>query len=1304
MRSVGSARSGMRFEGTERYAVVRSIGTGGMGVVFEALDRETRARVALKTLTSLTAEQLLRFKREFRSLQGLAHPNLVQLHELVEHRGQWFFAMELVEGVDFLSWVRTGPAAPHGTPSDGTPSDGTPSDGTLQDTPPGHTPPGHTARSPAADLPTLVLPPPDASAALRTPLPLPPEEVPGGPRPYDEGRLRDALRQLAEGLAALHQDRKVHRDIKPSNIRVTPAGRVVLLDFGLVADAGRADALDAGVVLGTPAYMAPEQGEVAAAVGPASDWYSLGVLLFEALTGRKPFRGSRRELAVLKRHLVPQPRALQADVPEDLDALCRALLQPEPHARPTGAEVLRRLGAPPCERRPGRAALPAPFVGREPELARLRQAWARSRAGACEGVLLEGDSGIGKTALARHFLEALAAGPEAPAVLRARCFDRESVRFKALDGVVDDAGVLLRQLPPDALEALWPPDAPLLAHAFPVLRLGRLALAPPPGGPAPDAPSSELRGRLFAAFRALLAALGRLRPLALCIDDLQWADPDSFALLAELVSGPDAPPLLLLATARTGAWEKVPGLAQALGPAPTRVRLEGLGPHEASRLADALRAGAAEGRAAEGRGEGRGPPGALLPDVAQAAGHPLFIAELVRVSREGGRTGLSLDEALRARVEALSPPSREVLELVALAGVPLPQQVVAEAAGVELAALQRTLAALAEQQSVQVHGTRRSDPVELQHDRLRQAVVRTLPEARRAPLHARLALALQAAGADPELLAWHLEGAGRPAEALALARRAADGALAALAFERAARLYRWALALGARAHPGQGGEGGVPGEAELRVALAHALAASGHGGEAGEAYLAAARVPGVADPLDLERRAADQLLRSGRIDEGKAVMGRVLRSVGLSYPAGPASALAQLLVERGRVALAGPLRARERADVPAERLRRMDITWSAAAGLSMAEVLTGVLFYTRFVRQALAAGEPVRLARALAIEASVQGIGALDAEARTAALTARARALAERTGDLHAQGILAQHLTMAAYQDGRARLAVERAQQAEALLAGLPGAAHEVASARMLRASALYQLGDWGELRARVLEWAREADARGDRYGGAAVRSLVGCTAWLVPDAPEEARRQVAGAMRLWSQQGVHLQHLSALWALASVDLYEGRAGSASAQLQAALPGLRRSGLLRAVHVRDGLGELTARVAVALAQETGDARPLRAAVDRTIPAPSRYRTPQLRMFSALLHAGAAGARGDAERAVALLASAERFAEAAEARLHGAAARWRRGQLLGGAAGAALAAGARALFTAEGVRRPEAMLGMLLPGFPAPPRP
>src|SRR5262245_15258073 len=187
---------------TRRFQIVRWLGAGGMGVVFEALDVRRGTRVALKRIRRLGPEALLRFKTEFRALQGLQHPNLVQLDELFCDRGQWFFTMELIDGADFLAHVAASAGACElaGTH---TLDDGA---GCASGSAGAHGAEPWRASTPGAMAGT-------PSCAPR--------------RCFDEHRLRHALAQLAQGVTALHAAGKVHRDIKPSNVLVGPDGRVV---------------------------------------------------------------------------------------------------------------------------------------------------------------------------------------------------------------------------------------------------------------------------------------------------------------------------------------------------------------------------------------------------------------------------------------------------------------------------------------------------------------------------------------------------------------------------------------------------------------------------------------------------------------------------------------------------------------------------------------------------------------------------------------------------------------------------------------------------------------------------------------------------------------------------------------------------------------------------------------------------------------------------------------------------------------------------------------------------------------------
>lgn len=177
----------------DRFEVKRTIGKGGMGVVYEAYDNELHAPVALKTLSAMSAESLLMFKREFRIFQNLNHPNLCNLGELLSAGDQWFFSMELINGENFLEYVRSVPLR---------------ADDHLE-----------TVRMPKSS-PALDAEPTPEPTLVRSIY-------------FNQPRLKSALCQVARGLLALHDAGTVHRDVKPSNVLVSDDDRVVILDYGV---------------------------------------------------------------------------------------------------------------------------------------------------------------------------------------------------------------------------------------------------------------------------------------------------------------------------------------------------------------------------------------------------------------------------------------------------------------------------------------------------------------------------------------------------------------------------------------------------------------------------------------------------------------------------------------------------------------------------------------------------------------------------------------------------------------------------------------------------------------------------------------------------------------------------------------------------------------------------------------------------------------------------------------------------------------------------------------------------------------
>jgi hypothetical protein len=240
----------------------------------------------------------------------------------------------------------------------------------------------------------------------------------GRARGRSMSRACPALQQLVDGVLALHAAGILHRDLKPSNVLVTHAGHVVILDFGLAATTTELAPTGNDGRFGPPAYMSPEQAR-GGALTMASDWYAIGVMLYEALAGQLPFSGSSSDmLAARLNRDVRDPRSLRADLP-DLAALALALLHRNPTARPNGFQIARLLDLDPQSADGPRHVLGGAFVGRTDQLSSLRQAFELARTGRTVVAHVHGPSGYGKTTLVRRFLSSLSLEHEVGALLRA---------------------------------------------------------------------------------------------------------------------------------------------------------------------------------------------------------------------------------------------------------------------------------------------------------------------------------------------------------------------------------------------------------------------------------------------------------------------------------------------------------------------------------------------------------------------------------------------------------------------------------------------------------------------------------------------------------------------------------------------------------------------------------------------------------------------------------------------------------------------------------------------------------------------
>ena len=492
----------------------------------------------------------------------------------------------------------------------------------------------------------------------------------------------------------------------------------------------------------------------------------------------------------------------------------------------------------------------------------------------------------------------------------------------------------------------------------------------------------ELRYRAFAALRDLLTRLGDRHRLVIVIDDLHWSDADSLSLLAHLLRPPDPPQLLLVVTARTGdVVASLPGDVRSL-------HVDRLAMEDARELAARL------------LGRNSGSTGAADVIAEEAAGHPMFIDVLVRhaaLSPGDEPRAPRLDDALRAHVARLDAAARRLLGIVCLVGAPLTQDASAHASHLDAAELSRALAMLRVASLVRTTGPRLSDAVEPFHDRVREAVVPSIEPAVRRDLHRRIASTLELSRAgDHEVLAVHWRGAGDAKRACEHLIEAAEEAVRALAFNRAARLYASALEL-------------LPAEdaarrSQVRKARGDALANSGEGILAAEEYERAAEGATGAEALDLRRRAAEQLLRCGVAERGLAALGAVLAAVGMRVPDTFLGAIVQLLLYRFVIRLRGlGFRAKDEREVPASELTRIDICWSASLALSYIDTFKGAVFQARHLLLALRAGERSRIARALGAEAGYIALGGRRAWRRTESVIARGHQVADSLGTPYAR-------------------------------------------------------------------------------------------------------------------------------------------------------------------------------------------------------------------------------------------------------------------------------------------------------------
>jgi hypothetical protein len=1360
-----------------------------MGVVHEAIDHERGLRVALKLLTRLEPDRILRFKDEFRALRDLHHPNLVSLGDLVEDAGTWLFTMELVNGVSFLAHVR-GRRPPPSPPSDASGASGagervpggpTTADGeigagegdgdgegegegegdgqgegevleTLIDT--------ATQMPSNPDLRTLAGGPlgrqrtagtgPGGAATSAASSPasgeLPAFDVQLRHARFDEVRLRQALRGLTSGLWALHRAGKVHRDVKPSNILVEEQGRTVLLDFGVVAELSHERAFERGQLIGTITYMAPEQAS-GSPIGPAADWYAVGTLIYEVLTGRAPFAGDRLDVIVRKCRQDPTPPSrFVSGLPVDLEELCLRLLSRQPEERPDGAEILRCLQGNEAGERTsptrtkrifgtgefvavspflgGRAPV---FVGRAAELGDLDAAFRSAREGQGRAVMVIGESGIGKTALVQKLVAEKQKGEPRLLLLQGRCHEREQVPYNALDGVIDRLSRHLQGRSDERVLELIGEGTQELLHLFPALRTVPALQAlfadddgevtADPGGAAPRRDDGqESRARGFAALKGLLARLAERRPVLLVVEDLQWADADSCQLLGELIGAP-APPLLILCTYRVGPGHHPDALPAGLGLHPElgRLPLGGLRPEDSGELLSRLATLHRTPLPAE--------TAALLDE---SGGHPMFLDEVVqrlaeagpgevtgtRAVPEAGRATpvrLRVDEAIRHRAAQLPPAAHNLLELLAVAGGPVPHAALAAAADLAPEEYAAQMALLLQGRFAQVSGARQTDTIDTYHDRVREALLAELadhgPASPRAERHALLANALEGSpGVDPGLLYDHLRRGGQPERAAQYLDSAIAQARSTLAFGRVARLLRQALDSVPTLPPGPAGR-----RLELLIALAEALDNDGRPAESAATYLlAAAETADSEHRLDLSRRAAQAYLMGGHLEDGLRVARTVLGTLGMTLPESPARILGGIAWNQLRMsvtALSWPHR--RDSEVSADARARIDLCWSMGAGLSMVNVFLGGYFSSRGALLALEHGDPFRIGRALASAAiSAAAMGRID---RARGLLGAARRAAAQDGTEAAEFYARLADAAAVFLlDNDWRAGHQRTSELLKMWRAMGrGQGWETDVSIHFNCSCLQMMGDWRELRARVAGLVAGARRAGNRFLEVSLRVRFAMV-HLFEDRAADALADLDDALASWAtREGDTFgnQRMWALWSRTRIALYERKATARRAALEEEWRHMQGSliGKLAVMQIewRHAYGTLLLGLGVEARLAGRPAAEVARYADQALDQSQKLMAlgfPICATLASLLRAGAAGLRGQKTDALTALVHAERLLRASAMDGHAACVQHLQWRLTGTPGPGMLQDQGIAKLVAEGIAMPSRLVDALVPGF------
>lgn len=1092
----------------------------------------------------------------------------------------------------------------------------------------------------------------------------------------DVALLPEFARQLLAAVRAIHDASTLHRDLKPANLLVDADGRLTVVDFGFALST-RASAWVEDGHAGTLAYMAPEA--MLASSEPASDWFSVGVVLYEMVAGAlPPMLATRAELAARL-----GATGLGAGAAWITDVLPGLLDHDVEHRAGCVDDLAAALGIP---ARSDTAHEPSalPFVGREREREALGASLAasRSRAQVCH---VHGPSGIGKSELVARFIDdAVAAGA---AVLQGRCHTTERVPYNALDEIIDDLARLLDRL---VVDSALPPvgdeeGCAAAARLFPVLA----RVAGFDGHVNPEASPQRLRRLGIETLRALLGVLCETGPLVLVLDDVQWGDAESSALLSDLLAAPPAGLLLVLSYRSPDASD---------GPFLPNLGLDGLAAQELALGPLGRDAVARWVKAATPHDDGADLVRYLVDN---GGGSPFLVHELLRVAVATGdlRAPAPFSEILAGRIDALAPEERAMLEAATVAARPTDCRVLADA--VHASGGGRLLAEhLAARSLLRIRTTPHGPEASVYHDRIREQLHEMLAPAARRDLHLGLAHALeQQAGidVDPERLYVHYRGAGEREPAARWAEQAARRASESLAFERATSLLREALEL----------DGTPDARARRTAALGDALVNGGRGFDGAEAYRrAAALIDGVESGAraalpqrrELLSRAAQHLVRSGRMLEGKELFTQLLGEVRVRMPQTADRAMREALLRRVRFLVRGwQCRPCERDEMDAEVRERLDLLWDSSVCFSLTNFPISHALGSAHLLEALERGDRWGVMRAVGVEA------AFEAALGTGYLRRRAGRMLDfidtlvrpELDDVFWQQSVRIFRSVTCWNQGRWRESAEIAEEyADVIQRQCPGRDWEVAVALLHLFGAKAYMGEMRYLGERIPPALADAVARGDDFAANFYRLGEHALFHLAADDPAGLRSAIDAAKASWPNEPHHLHHYHHVVIETYLALYEGREQDAWDFIVDRWAVLKEAQFLAIEIGRITFHHLRGRAALGLAarrmgrearERDPEVRRLLREVERSVRVIRRSGLGPAAGMASQLAAGVARLRGDEGTSVRLLGEAERAYRAAAMEGYATAC-----AVVGGGEGRS--------FEDEGVRQPRRFGGMLVPGW------